>query len=204
MMLVDMDSMAPCGLRHILPTTDQESTSARIVPPVDAAKTAANGTEREIAWWEGQRFGGTLRGNCGRLVMGKDTTATRRANAGTLLHLMADVAAQPPRMWGPSIIGFGTDRYKYAPGREGDAPAVAFSPRKAYLSVLQADVSPSCHTLTGAAGQVQKLGEFEASAARVYVNNLADVDSGVLRELISMAYNHSTTTDIQSLQSQRS
>ena len=64
-----------------------------------------------------------------------DTTATRREDSHTLLALMQAVTGQPPYMWGPSIIGFGEYHYTYTSGREGDAPAVAFSPRKANLVV---------------------------------------------------------------------
>ena len=59
----------------------------------------------------------------------------RRRHADTLLELMARITGEEPRMWGPSIIGFGSYHYKYASGREGDAPAAGFSPHKAATSV---------------------------------------------------------------------
>ena len=75
-----------------------------------------------------------------------DTVAskTRRRDADTLLELMARITGEEPRMWGPSIIGFGSYHYKYASGREGDAPAAGFSPRKAATSVSIAISSSPC------------------------------------------------------------
>ena len=69
-----------------------------------------------------------------------DTTETRRKDAVVLLEMMAEITGQPPRMWGPSIIGFGEYHYKYASGREGDAPAVGFSPTEGESGDLRAQV----------------------------------------------------------------
>ncbi|AIY02411.1 hypothetical protein ART_2812 [Arthrobacter sp. PAMC 25486] len=126
-----------------------------------------------------------------------DTTTVPREDALTLLEMMHDVTGQPPYMWGPSIIGFGEYHYKYASGREGDAPAVAFSPRKANLVVYGLSDPPEATPL------LAKLGKFKSSVSCVYINQLADVDLAVLRRLIAMTYRHSTTTNIQSRQSQR-
>ncbi len=126
-----------------------------------------------------------------------DTTAVRRKDAITLLEMMEDVTGLPPRMWGPSIIGFGAYHYKYASGREGDAAAVAFSPRKANLVVYGLGYPP------GAAPLLERLGKFKSSVACTYISKLADVDLDVLRELVALTYRHFTTQDIQSQQSQR-
>lgn len=126
-----------------------------------------------------------------------DTTATRRADALVLVKMMQAITGEPPRMWGPTIIGFGEYHYKYASGREGDAAAVGFSPRKANLVVYGLNYPPAAAPLLG------KLGKFRSSVACVYINKLADVDLEVLRELIAMTYRHATTENIQSLQSQR-
>jgi hypothetical protein len=61
----------------------------------------------------------------------KLTDRSRRADARTLVHLMQSASGEKPKMWGPSIIGFGSYHYRYDSGREGDMPAIAFSPRKA-------------------------------------------------------------------------
>lgn len=126
-----------------------------------------------------------------------DITTVRREDALTLLKMMADVTAQPPYLWGPSIIGFGGYHYKYASGREGDAPAVGFSPRKAHLVVYGLNDPKYAPPL------LEKLGKFKSSVACVYINKLADVDLEVLRQLVAVAFEHATTTDIQSRQSQR-
>lgn len=126
-----------------------------------------------------------------------DTTAVRREDAITLLELMEDVTGLPPRMWGPSIIGFGQYHYQYASGREGDAAAVAFSPRKANLVVYGLGYPP------GAAPLLERLGKFKSSVACTYISKLADIDLDVLRELVDLTYRHFTTQDIQSQQSLR-
>jgi hypothetical protein len=59
------------------------------------------------------------------------TDENRRADAKALVKLMHSVTGEEPKMWGPSIIGFGSHHYKYESGREGDMPLVGFSPRKA-------------------------------------------------------------------------
>jgi len=126
-----------------------------------------------------------------------DTSAVRRADAAVLLEIMREETGQEPRMWGPSIIGFGEYHYKYASGREGDAAAVGFSPRKANLVIYGLSYSPD------AAPLLQRLGKFKAGAACVYVNKLADIDQDVLRELIREGYRYMSTENVQSLQSQR-
>src|SRR5438270_6305792 len=59
------------------------------------------------------------------------TDQTRRADAKTLVKLMQRATGEKPKMWGPSIIGFGSYHYTYDTGREGDMPLAGFSPRKA-------------------------------------------------------------------------
>src|SRR2546430_7945661 len=59
------------------------------------------------------------------------TDETKRADAKALVKLMQSATGEKPKMWGPSIIGFGSYHYKYETGREGDMPVVGFSPRKA-------------------------------------------------------------------------
>jgi len=126
-----------------------------------------------------------------------DTSAVRRADARVLLEIMRAETGQEPVMWGPSIIGFGSYHYKYTSGREGDAPAAGFSPRKAKLVIYGLTYAPGVEPL------LARLGKFTAGAACIYVNKLADIDLAVLRELIRTGYRHMTSTDVQSLQSQK-
>ena len=85
-------------------------------------------------------------------------------------------------MWGPSIIGFGSVHYKYKTGREGDMPAVGFSPRKSSLSVyIMAGFDEYKHML-------DKLGKHKIGKSCLYINKLADVDEAVLRKMIKASY----------------
>ena len=108
--------------------------------------------------------------------------AVRRRYAETLLGLMQRVTGEEPAMWGPSIIGFGTYHYKYASGREGDAPAAGFSPRKPASTIYLADG-------TGAyTEQLARLGEHTTSVSCLYLKNLEKVDLGVLEEIVRDSY----------------
>ena len=59
----------------------------------------------------------------------------KKQDSYTLIDMMREVTGHEPRMWGPTIIGFGTYHYRYEIGREGDMPLAGFSPRKAALSL---------------------------------------------------------------------
>jgi hypothetical protein len=104
---------------------------------------------------------------------------TRRADAKALVKLMQRATGEKPKMWGPSIIGFGSYHYKYESGREGDMPLVGFSPRKP-ATVL--------YGLRGA-GDADKLlaelGKHSTGKGCVYVKRLADVDAKVLESLVT-------------------
>ena len=104
-----------------------------------------------------------------------------------LLELMAQATGQPAEMWGPTIVGFGRYHYKYATGREGDAPAVGFSPRKAGLSLYGLCYGPQTAEL------LARLGKHKTGAGCLYVTKLDDVDQTVLTELIRHGYQHATS-----------
>jgi hypothetical protein len=104
-----------------------------------------------------------------------------------LLELMRDITGEEPEMWGPTIVGFGQYHYKYESGREGDAAAVGFSPRKASLSLYGLTYGPEAEAL------LPQLGKHKTGAGCLYVNRLDDVDEGVLAELIRAGYRHVTT-----------
>ena len=104
---------------------------------------------------------------------------TRRADARALVDLMQRATGQEPKMWGPTIIGFGSYHYTYESGREGDMPLAGFSPRKA-ATVL--------YNLTGFDGSealIARLGRHTAGKSCVYVRKLSDVDQTVLEALIA-------------------
>jgi hypothetical protein len=93
-----------------------------------------------------------------------------------LIKLFTAVAGKPARMWGPSIVGFGSYHYVYASGREGDAPLLGFSPRKPAIVLYVAPYA-------GDQALKRKLGKYRAGAGCLYVKKLEDIDLGVLREL---------------------
>ena len=109
---------------------------------------------------------------------------TQRADAYTLLELMKDVTGKPPKMWGPSIVGFGEYHYKYESGHEGDCCAVGFAPRKGTLALY---IMPS---LDDYAPMLAKLGKHKTGKACLYIKKLADVDLKVLRAMIEKTYTH--------------
>jgi len=102
----------------------------------------------------------------------------KRADARELAELMERITGEPPRMWGPSIVGFGSYHYRYASGREGDWPLTGFSPRKQALTL---------YIMAGFKeydGLLRKLGKHKTGQACLYVRRLADVDRGVLEEIV--------------------
>ena len=102
----------------------------------------------------------------------------KRADAKALIDLMQEATGELPVMWGPSIIGFGSYRYKYESGREGDSPLVGFSPRKGALVL---------YIVTGFRGSdalLERLGKHTTGKSCLYIKKLADVDQLVLRQLV--------------------
>lgn len=103
----------------------------------------------------------------------------RQADCRTLVALMKKATGCPPKMWGPSIVGFGSFHYKYASGHEGDTCLVGFSPRKGELSIYLS------FDLAGQFGaELKKLGRHRAGKGCLYVKRLADVDLKVLEAMI--------------------
>lgn len=105
-------------------------------------------------------------------------TDKRRAEAETLTALFEEVTGYPARMWGPSIIGFGAYRYRYASGHRGEAARVGFSPRKAAISLYLFLYEDALD------GILSRLGKHKAAKGCVYVNKLSDIDLNVLREAV--------------------
>jgi hypothetical protein len=105
----------------------------------------------------------------------------KREDAYKLLHIFTETTGYPPKMWGPSIIGFGTYHYKYESGHEGDAPLVGFSPRKAKISLYFATGDTDRETL------LKDFGKYTAAKACVYINKVADINVDVLGALINQS-----------------
>jgi len=107
---------------------------------------------------------------------------TRRRDANTLLDLMQRVTGEPPRMWGPTIVGFGHYHYAYESGREGDAGAAGFSPRKAATTIYLPD------GVGGYADELERLGDHTTGVVCLYLKNLDRVDLAVLESIIDQSY----------------
>jgi len=102
----------------------------------------------------------------------------RRADARQLLDLMQAATGEPPKMWGTSIVGFGSYRYRYASGREGESLVVGFAPRKQNLVVYIMPGFSDYGELLG------RLGKFRTGKSCLYINKLDDVDPGLLEDLV--------------------
>jgi hypothetical protein len=103
----------------------------------------------------------------------------RRDDCDTLVAMMREVTGEEPRMWGPSIVGFGDYHYVYASGHEGDICEVGFSPRKGELSLyLSSDIQSEFPR------ELAKLGRHRTGKACLYVKRLADIDLAVLRKML--------------------
>lgn len=102
----------------------------------------------------------------------------RREDCVALVELMSALTGEPARMWGPSIVGFGSYHYRYRSGREGDWFLVGFSPRKRDLTV---------YVMSGFEehqGLMERLGKYKTGKCCLYLKRLADVDPDILRELL--------------------
>ena len=106
------------------------------------------------------------------------TDETKRADAKALVKLMQSATGEEPKMWGPSIIGFGSCPYKYESGREGVMPLAGFSPRKAATVVYDMTGFGESEALRA------KLGKHTTGRSCIYIKKLADVDQKVLQKLI--------------------
>lgn len=101
----------------------------------------------------------------------------KRKDSLTLIELLQTWSGEKPKMWGPSIIGFGNYHYKYASGHEGDAPILGFSPRKSAISLyVYSDTEKSRQLLT-------QLGKYKMGKACIYIKKLSDIQIPVLQQL---------------------
>ena len=111
----------------------------------------------------------------------------RREDGRTVRELLERLSGEPAKMWGPSIIGFGSYRYKYESGREGETCRIGFSPRKAELVLYGMGVRRE-------AALMATLGKHSTGKGCLYIKKLADVDMGVLETLAirALAYMDAT------------
>jgi hypothetical protein len=106
----------------------------------------------------------------------------KRNDCFEILQLMQQVTQHEPKMWGPSIVGFGFYHYKYASGHEGDSPLMGFSPRKQNITLY---ITTDYERFSGL---MEKLGKHSTGKSCLYIKRLSDVDRDVLKQLMTEAF----------------
>lgn len=101
----------------------------------------------------------------------------KRKDAFTILEMMKRATKLEPKMWGTSIIGFGSYHYKYDSGHEGDMCLMGFSPRKQSISLYL----PGGHVAY--TKELKQLGKYKTGAGCLYINKLSDVDENILEDI---------------------
>jgi len=109
---------------------------------------------------------------------------TRRKDAKALLAMMKKITGETPKMWAPSIVGFGSDRYKYESGREGDMIMTGFSPRSSASVVYVMGGVPDTDDL------YKRLGKHSLGKSCLYIKRLEDVDMKTLEKIVSKSVAH--------------
>ena len=118
--------------------------------------------------------------------LGGIADAKQRADAVRVMELMREITGETPKMWGTSIVGFGSHHYKHASGREGDWFLTGFSPRKGNLTLY---IMPGFDQY---GRLLQKLGKYKTGKSCLYIKRLDDVDVPTLGELIRTSVAHLT------------
>lgn len=103
----------------------------------------------------------------------------KKADSYKLIELMSEWSGFGPKMWGATIIGFGSYHYKYASGHEGDAPLLGFSPRKAQFSFYIYSQTDKSKIL------LEDFGKYKMGKACIYVKKVSDIDITVLKKICS-------------------
>jgi len=104
----------------------------------------------------------------------------RRADVTALVRLMQSMSRQKPKIWGTSIIGFGSYHYRYDSGREGEMPLICFSPRKSANVVYNMGSAEK--------SVIEKLGKYVLSGGCLHIKKLSDVDPKVLKTLVAKSF----------------
>ena len=116
----------------------------------------------------------------------KVESEVKRDDSFMLIEIFKSVTGHKPKMWGPSIIGFGNYHYKYESGREGDAPLAGFSPRKDSLVLYFFAEFKEREEL------LSKLGKHKSAKGCVYVKKLDDIDISILKKMIKNSVDYIT------------
>lgn len=108
----------------------------------------------------------------------------KKADSLQLIALMSEWSGFEPKMWGPTIIGFGSYHYKYASGHEGDAPLIGFSPRKAEFSLYVFSATEENKHL------LDNLGKFKMGKACIYIKKLSDINIDALKKICEATFDY--------------
>jgi hypothetical protein len=106
---------------------------------------------------------------------------TKRNDSFKLVEIMEEQTGYKAKMWGPAIVGFGSYHYKYESGREGDAPLVGFSPRKAEITIYLM-LNPEERE-----AQLANLGKYKTDGGCIRIKKLQDINIDVLLEITSLS-----------------
>ena len=112
------------------------------------------------------------------------TDEQRQRDCNSVLHIMRDITKAEPKMWGNSIVGFGSYHYKYDSGREGEWFLTGFSPRKHYLTLyIMAGFNDYDELMN-------RLGKYKTGKSCLYIKKLEDINQSVLKKLIKTSVDH--------------
>ena len=103
----------------------------------------------------------------------------QRADVGELMALLKSITKHPPKMWGPSIVGYGCQRYTYESGRTGEVPLACFAIRGRYLVVYVYAESKKQKAL------LAKLGKHSMGKSCLYFRQLVDINKSVLKQIVT-------------------
>ena len=106
------------------------------------------------------------------------TSDEQREDCQTLIKLLRKITRMEPKMWGPTIVGFGSYHYKYESGREGEACLTGFAARGKELVVYLVASGPEQEAL------LARLGKHRMGKACLYIRRLADIDTAILEQLV--------------------
>jgi hypothetical protein len=114
----------------------------------------------------------------------KNFPAERQKDAKIIIKMMEEASGFKAKMWGPAIIGFGSYHYVYESGHQGDAPLVAFSPRKTEFALYLSSQFDGRNAL------LKKFGKYKASKACLYIKKIEDIDKGIFGQMITNSLKH--------------
>ena len=116
----------------------------------------------------------------------------KRADAFAIMEMMAHATKLEAKMWGASIVGFGSVHYKYESGREGDICLMGFSPRKQNFALYLPGGHPAY------AAELKQLGKFETGKGCLYIKKIAEIDSAVLKKILEKGARSAAKSNLES------